>query len=178
MSSSPWRIIRLLTILGVGAVRVAASVIALPTDPPNLSGTYEDAGTIMSIPEGQKPPAVVSLHALLSLEFNPGLARLLQERTREVRVQHEGETLAVEFVDADGEKTWAPVWTRDTGCTLRERRLMLRLKSGKSGQDEYVLVFENITTHRLLQVQLQRLKPTPFGPTFQPMGTFLFHRLD
>lgn len=178
MSSSLWRIIRLLTAFGVGAVQAVASVVALPPDPPNLSGLYEDAGTIVSVPEGQEPPAVISLHALLSLEFNPGLARLLQERTREVRVQHEGETLSVEFVDANGEKIWAPVWTRESGCTLRERRLQLRIKPGKFGNDEYVLIFENITTHRLLQVHLQRLKPTFFGPVFQPMGTFLFHRLD
>ena len=178
MSLSAWRIIRLLVVLGVVATRSVASVVALPPEPPNLSGVYEDAGTIVSIPEGAEPLAVVSLHALLSLEFNPGMARLLQERTREVRVQHEGETLAVEFLDKDGEKIWAPVWTRENGLTLRERRLQLRLKPGKFGNDEYVLVFENITTHRLLQVHVQRLKPTFFGPVFQPMGTFLFHRLD
>jgi hypothetical protein len=178
MNSSLWRILRLLTVLGFGATQAPASVVALPPDPPNLSGVYEDAGTIVSVPDGQEPLAVVSLHALLSLEFNPGLARLLHERTREVRVQHEGTTLAVEFIDADGEKIWAPVWTRESGLTLRDQRLMLRLKPGKFGDDEYVLVFENITTHRLLQVHLQRLKPTFLGPVFQPMGTFLFHRLD
>ncbi len=178
MRASLRLIFRLLAVMAVGAAHLTASVVALPPDPPNLSGIYEDAGTIVSIPEGQEPLAVISLHALLSLEFNPGLARLLQERTREVRVQHEGETLSVEFVDADGEKIWAPVWTRESGVTLRDRRLQLRLKPGKFGNDEYVLVFENITAHRLLQVHLQRMKPTFFGPVFQPMGTFLFHRLD
>jgi hypothetical protein len=41
-----------------------------------------------------------------------------------------------------------------------------------------VLVLENVTTHRLLQVNVQKLKPTFFGPVFQSMGTFLFPRLD
>ncbi len=178
MNSSLWRILWLLAALAAGTIRVAGSTVAMPTDPPDLSGTYDDAGTIVKIAEGEETPQTVSLHALLSLEFNPGLARLLQQRTREVRVKHEGDTFAVDFVDADGESIWAPVWNRETGSYLRERRLHLRLKPGKFGNDEYVLVFENVTTHRLLQVQLQRVKPTFFGPVLQPVGTFLFHRLD
>jgi|GEM_PF-1231158 len=166
-----------LTLIAATA-RPQSSAVPMPADVPDLSGVYDDAGTIVKIAEGEEPPAVISLHALLSLEFNAGLARLLQDRTREVRVKHEGDTFAVDFVDADGETIWAPVWNRSTGGVLRDRRLHLHLKPGKFGNDEYLLVFENVTAHRLLQVQVQRVKATFFGPVYQPYGTFLFHRLE
>lgn len=178
MSFLPKLLVGMLLTLAAVTARADTPPVALPADPPDLSGTYDDAGTIVKIADGEQPPEVVSLHAMLSLEFNAGLARLLQDRTREVRIKQEGDTLAVDFVDADGETIWAPVWNRATGCVLRERRLQLHLKPGKFGNDEYVLVFENVTTHRLLQVQVQRVKPTFFGPVAQPVGTFLFHRLD
>lgn len=162
----------------LGAIRLTAAQVALPLDPPNLSGVYDDAGTAASIPAGQPTPAVISLHALLSLEFNPGMARLLQERTREIRITHDERTLSVEFLDREGEKIWNPVWTRENGYSLRDRRVQLHIKPGKFGNDEYVIVLENVTPHRLLQLHLQKLKPTFFGPVFQPMGTFLFPRLD
>ncbi|MDQ5978388.1 MAG: hypothetical protein QG602_1362 [Verrucomicrobiota bacterium] len=161
-----------------GAFRLSAAQVALPLEAPNLTGVYDDAGTAASIPEGQPTPDVISLHALLSLEFNPGMARLLQERTREIRITHDEKALSVEFLDRDGEKIWNPVWTRESGYSVRDRRVQLRIKPGKFGNDEYIIVLENVTTHRLLQVHIQKLKPTFFGPVFQPMGTFLFPRLD
>ncbi len=164
--------------LCLGALRLPAAEVALPTAPPDLTGVYDDAGTAASIPEGQPTPAVISLHALLSLEFNPGMARLLQERTREIRITHDEKALSVEFLDRDGEKIWNPVWTRESGYSVRDKRVQLHLKPGKFGTDEYVIVRQNVTTHRLLQVHVQKLKPTFFGPVFQPVGTFLFPRLD
>lgn len=142
-----------------------------------LSGSYDDTGIVVTAAPDQ-PPGVASLHAMLSLEFVPGLARLLHDQTGLVRLAHEGALLRVEVVNHDDEIIWRSSWKQGEGYALRDGRVYLHLKPGRFGSDEYVLIFSTVTEHRLLQLEVKRLKPTFFGPVYQPMGTYLFHRAE
>lgn len=143
-----------------------------------LTGTYEDSGTAITFAPGQSAQDVVSLHALLSLEFVPGLARMLHDRTSRVKVTHHAGSLDIEVLNRDDEVDWRASWKQGKDYALRGDRLVLHFRPGRFGQDEYVFLLDTITTHRLLQLEVQRLKPTFFGPVAQPMGTYLFHRAE
>jgi hypothetical protein len=162
------------TILVLLACAMPAAGAAAPRDL-DLSGSYDDAGTVVIAAPEQSP--VVSLHAMLSMEFMPGLARLLQDRTKEVRLTHEGELLQVDVVDHDDETIWRGAWKQGEGFAVRDGRVYLHFKPGRFGNDEFIVILSTVTEHRLLQLEMQRLKPTFFGPVFQPMGTYLFHRM-
>jgi hypothetical protein len=157
---------------------VFAAAITGQTRELELTGAYEDSGTTITAAPGQSPQDVVSLHALLSAEFVPGLARMLHERTSLVKMTHTVGSLEIEVLNRDDEVDWRASWKQGTDYALRGDRLMLRFRPGRFGQDEFLLLLETITAHRLLQVEVQRLKPTFFGPVAQPMGTYLFHRAE
>jgi hypothetical protein len=94
-----------------------------------------------------------------------------------VRLYHEAGALRVEVVGRDDEIIWRAHWKQGEGFALRDGRAILHFKPGRFGKDEYVIILSTVTEHRLLQLDMQRMKPTFFGPVFQPMGTYLFHRL-
>jgi hypothetical protein len=161
--------------LGLATLALAPAALARDLE---LTGAYEDAGTIITAAPGQSERDVISLHAMLSLEFVPGLARLLHDQTGLVRLTHEGSALRVEVVGRDEEIIWRANWKQGEGFAVRDNRVYLHFKPGRFGNDEYILILSTLTNHRLLQLEVQRLKPTFFGPVFQPMGTYLFHRAE
>jgi hypothetical protein len=170
MKMPPW-IVRLLMLAGLAVAVMRAAPPEL-----ELTGDYDDEGTVVTAAPDQ-PPGVVSLHALFSLEFVPGLARLLHDQTGAVKLHHEGSVLRAEVINREGEAIWRATWKQGEGFAVRDGRAILHFKPGRFGNDEFVLILSTITTHRLLQVEVQRLKPTFFGPVFQPVGTYLFHRM-
>lgn len=167
------RIIRLPTLLSF----LPALTLAAPLFELELTGNYDDAGTLVTAAPDQAP-GVVSLHAMLSLEFVPGLARQLQDQTDQVRLVHEGAEIRVEVVGRDEETLWRATWKQGQHYALRDGRVYLHLKPGRFGNDEFMLVLSSVTEHRLLQLEVKRMKPTFFGPVYQPMGTYLFHRVE
>ncbi len=170
MKAFPWQLRGLFILVFLGWSTISRAEREL-----HLTGSYEDAGTIVTAAPDQS--TVVSLHAMLSLEFVPGLARILHDRTAEVRLFHEVGALRVEVVDRDDEVIWRATWKQGEGFSLRDGRAVLHFKPGRFGNDEYVVVLSTVTEHRLLQLEMRRMKPTFFGPVFEPMGTYLFHRL-
>jgi hypothetical protein len=143
---------------------------------PDLTGVYDDEGTVVSTATG-RPADGGSLHALLSLEFVPALARILHDQTAQVRIKHSRTSLEIEVIDRDGKVSWQGAWKQGEDYGLREGRVVLHFKPGKFGRDEFLLMFRNVTTHRLLELEVQRLTPTLLGPTVHPIGTYLFPRL-
>lgn len=157
----------------MAAVAVAASAAAKE---PDIAGTFADDGTtIVKVEHG--PAGAVSLRALFALEFDPRAARLLHERTAEIRIVEGPVSLTVLALDAEGAVAWQRDWRLGDGYARNDGRVMLRLRSDRHGRDEFVLNLEAVTEHRLLQVELQRLTPTLLGPMLAPLGTWVFPRL-
>lgn len=160
------------------AAALSTALRAAPVAPqhfPELTGVFEDVGTIAVAPPGE-PPKVVSLHALLAAQFNPELARLLQVDTGEVRLKHTEGLFEAEITNRDGEVAWRMAWRRGEGYGLRDGRVVLRHKAARESEPDYLLLLDTVTAYKLLQVEVQRLKPTVLGPQAEPMGTYLFHR--
>jgi hypothetical protein len=143
---------------------------------PDLTGIYDDEATVITTSIG-RPADGASLHALLSLEFVPALARILHDQTGQVRIKHSRASLEIEVLDREGKVSWLSVWRQGEDYALREGRVILHLRPGKFGRDEFLLMFRNVTNHRLLELEVQRLTPTLLGPTVHPIGTYLFPRL-
>ncbi len=149
--------------------------LVTPAREPEITGTYADDGTIAVAPPGDEPK-VVSLHALLIAEFNPGLAKVLHEQTGSVRLTHTAGLLRAEILNRDGEVAWERTWRQGDDYAVRGAQILLRFKAARENGDDFILRLETVTAYKLLQVEVQRLTPTLLGPRMQPMGTFLFHR--
>jgi len=143
---------------------------------PDLTGVYDDEGSVVTTATGNREDGA-SLHALLSLEFVPALARILHGQTAQVRFKHGVDSLLIEVIDRDDKVVWSGAWQHGDGFGIQEGRVILHFKPGKYGQDEFLLIFRNVTTHRLLELEVQRLTPTVFGPSMHPVGTYVFPRL-
>lgn len=160
-------------------VLLAAAVLTVSSaaaeSRPDVSGVYSDEGTTV-VGNSSLFSGVVSLHALLRLEFDSRLAALRNEETAEVRVTHEGTTLDFEIVDRDGEVTWKTRWKVGEGMSQDGRVLILRMRAERSATEEFFVLLEP-AQDGLLQVKVQRMKATILGPVVEATGTYLFGRL-
>ncbi|MFZ5494811.1 MAG: hypothetical protein ACOZE5_05670 [Verrucomicrobiota bacterium] len=169
----------LLRLLGPAwlAPGVLSAALVAPHREPEITGAYEDEGAIAVAPPGEPPP-VVSLHALLTVQFIPGVARLLHEQTGEVRLTHTAGRLRAEITNRDGEVAWERIWRQGEDYGVQGARVVLRFKGVRPHDDDFLLLLETVTAYKLLQVEVQRLTPTLLGPRARPMGTYLFHRTE
>jgi hypothetical protein len=150
---------------------------AASTSRTDVSGAYDDEGTIAEPPPGE-PPRVISLHALLTLQFIPGVVQLLHDQTGEVRLTLTPGRFHMAITNRDGEVAWERTWREGDDFGLQEGRIVLRYRAAREGEDDYFLRLESVTAYKLLQVEVQRHTPSILGPKIQPLGTYLFHRAE
>lgn len=154
-----------------------ALVAAAATPAAEVGGVYDDEGTIVVAPPGDPPP-VVSLHALLTLQFIPGVVQMLHDQTGEVRLTHTTGRFHMAITNREGEVAWERTWREGDDFGLQEGRVVLRFKAAREGDDDYFLSLETVTAYKLLQVEVQRHTPSLLGPRIQSLGTYLFHRAE
>ena len=164
-------------LLGQGGATLATAALVTPARAPEITGVYDDEGTV-ALP----PPAGVqvfpSLHAFLSGEFSPGMAKLVHEKTRQLRLTHANGRLEAEATDHDGEAIWNFEWKSGDTFGVRGERVVVLFRGAKVNDDQYRLLIETVSTYKLLQIEVQRLRPSTFGLQVQPMGTYLFSRAE
>lgn len=142
-----------------------------------INGAYDDAGTIVVAPPGEPPP-VVSLHALLTLQFIPGIVQMLHDQTGEVRLTHTAGQLRLVITNREGDAILERVWREGDDYGLRDGRVLLHFRGARQGDADHVLLLETVTAYKLLQVEVQRHTSTLLGPRIQSLGTYLFHRAE
>jgi hypothetical protein len=135
-----------------------------------LSGEYADDGVVLSGAAEQFPHGV-SLHALLNLEFDPGLARQLHEQTSRISVRQENGVLEIKIHDHDGDVSKQGRWRKEPSPG---DRIFLRFHTPT---EDYFLQLEPVSHGQLLQVSVQRSTVTFLGPAFTDVGVFLFPRI-
>jgi hypothetical protein len=150
---------------------------AAPARATEVGGVYDDEGTIVVAPPGEPPP-VVSLHALLTLQFIPGVVQLLHDQTGEVRLAHTPGRFHMAITNREGEVAWERTWREGDDFGVQGKTIVLRFKAAREGDDDYFLHLESVTAYKLLQVEVQRHSPSLLGPRIQSLGTFLFHRAE
>jgi hypothetical protein len=138
-----------------------------------ISGRYSDKGT--RIPsENEKDTAEVSLHGLLSLEFDPAIAALNFQETSTVEIRQSDDVFEVRIFDKEGKVRWNGQWKKGVEYTPEGNRAALRLRAA-DGKEPVALVFEPID-NRMLQVEASRITSGPLGPGTQKIGVYLFAR--
>lgn len=169
----PPRIFRILLALCLGTVLLRGA----PDGESTITGVYDDEGMIAVPPPGDPPP-VVSLHALLTLQFIPGIISLLHDETGEVRLTHTAGQLKMEITNREGEVAWTRTWRAGDDYDVRAGRVVLRFKAVRDGGVDHLLLLDTVTAHKLLQIEVQRHTPTVLGPKIESLGTYLFSRRE
>ncbi len=153
----------------------AAPAAAIKLETLDLSGDFDDGGTVVTA--GENPASETpSLGAILQLAFDPKAASTIHEQTALVRLKQTGDALAVETIDADGQVIWRAKWLEGEEYSRTEHSVTLRFRSPRSPSDEVLLVLEPAAGNRLLQVSVQLREATLFGPRVTSKGVFLFGR--
>lgn len=141
----------------------------------NLSGEYEDKGT--AVPgKADTGPQEVSLHALLSLEFDPAAGVGIRADSSYVEITQEQSTLTFRVFDRDGTATWRSRSPFRIGVTIEGPHLLVRMSDPRFGDDSFDFILQPVADNRLLQVRVVRHQATPFGPVARDVGTYLFPR--
>lgn len=163
--------------LGLSLVAGAAAALVQLPQGPEINGAYDDDGTVaVPPPEGVK--IFPSLHAFLSGEFSPGMARLVHEKTGQVRLKHGDGHLEAEVTNHDGEVAWNIEWKSGDTYGVQKDRVIILFKGATANDDQYRLLLDTVSTYKLLQVEVQRLTPSTFGLQVKPLGTYLFPRAE
>lgn len=158
----------LLMAILVGCVAVAVGKAA------DLSGTYVDTGTRIASSISGSLAEEPSLYALLRFEFEPDMVRVLRERTATVKIAHSRHVIEVAAFDADGLEIWSALWAEGETFSEQEKRVVVRSPAGRFGDDKIILILERLAEHEFLQVSVQRIVPTMFGPAARKVDTLLF----
>ncbi len=141
----------------------------------NLSAEYEDKGT--AVPGKADPaPQEVSLHALLSLEFDPAAGLAIRADSSHVEITQDQSTLTFRVFDRDGTATWRSRSPFRIGVTIEGPHVLVRMSDPRFGDDAFDLILQPVADNRLLQVRVVRHQATPFGPVARDVGTYLFAR--
>jgi len=147
----------------------------------DISGYYADKGTIVRAGQiADDAPEVMSLHALLNLEFDPALAGVLFAETTRVDLVQAGRVLESRIHSPDGVLRWQGEYWFDDGrspdAMSSHSRVILTLRKANA-RDSHLLIFELVGEDKSLLVTALRISSTIIGPSAQPVGTYLFSRL-
>ena len=141
----------------------------------DISGTFEDKGVAVSS-ESMDSPTVVSLQALLNLEFNAQLGVATYANATEVQIDPGRSNLDLKILGAEGTLLGDVSWSIENYQATEGGGVMVRIRSPRSADDSYVLLLETINEGQLLQAKVMQVEATTFGPKYQELGTYFFPR--
>jgi hypothetical protein len=151
--------------LALSAVRAA---------PVSVAGVYEGEGTVvMAQPEYS---GMVSLRALLALDFAHDLALRTYGTHLKVEIVQEERRLKIHTKDAKGRHEWTGEWTRNGGFQATEAGVKFLIRSKRQGGDVFMFTLAPAADGAAMTVQIQRIEHTVTGPLGHDIGTFLFLR--
>ena len=152
-----------------------SGVLAVTAHAVDVSGTYENVGTVV----GERPAALaepVNFRGLLTLEFDRPLANArFADVTRIVLTQTDS-AFKVSCRDADGNEVWTGRWQRDLGYDFDAKQVKLLFSSKEKKDDGYLFQLSPAGDGNVLIVEITEIHAGPFGPTGKPAGLFAFER--
>lgn len=157
---------RSLTILGFlafwgGSVAAAA----------NISGTYSDKGSALS-----GSSSAVSLHALLSLEFQPEVGLADHANTEGVVILDEDGWLEIKTYTGSGTEISRTRWGPHNGFGHKDGKAVFRIE--KSRNELYSFLLSSAADGAALEVAVYKVTPSALGPGAHPVGTYFFVKAD
>ncbi|MCF3650414.1 hypothetical protein [Synoicihabitans lomoniglobus] len=151
-----------------------AATTALTSSAVDISGTYDDKGTQVR----GSTPITASFHGLLAQEFDPELATLKFAGTARVQLLDHDGTLVVKIYSETNEQLWSSRWSAREGYSHEGELAVVRMKLGEAQDKRWVLVMQPVENGKLLEVKAYRVLPSYIGPRGEPVGTYLFNKLD
>ena len=143
----------------------------------DVAGTYENAGSLIAL-DTKEAPSTISFQGLLELNFDYALTRALHSETNRVTISHTATHLTIECRDSDDKVTWSRRWEKGVGYTVEDNRVDVKFQAARLKYDSYLFSLQPVAMRDLLLVEVKRVNATPLGPSVQPVGSFLFGRLD
>ena len=154
-----------------------ASLLAIATArAEDLSGVYENTGSLVSSAT-DPTEGTVSFQGLLGLDFDYALTRALHAETNRVTLRQTETHFTIECRNTDDQVTWSGQWQKGVGYTVDGDHVELVFRAPRFKDDGFIFSLRRVPQRDLLFVEVQRLNATSFGPSAQPVGSFLFGRL-
>lgn len=154
------------------ALAFAPALPVLSASEPGLPGDYDDQGEIVS-GRVEDVGGVVSLRALLALDFSAAGAHLLHARRSVIHLEQTPDIVEITARDTEGETAVLGRWHRGGGYVPGEARAQLSLRDNGT---TYVFTFEPTKDGALLRLTARREKKSVFGPAYEDIGVFVFAR--
>ena len=160
--------------LAVGLpISLGAATVELNAN--GISGDYDDEGTLVEA-SSDADAFAPSFAALLRLDFDARMAAIRDAETSRINVQHGGGMLVIRIYDTDDEVIWTGRWREGTNYVQHGNAILLRIQRPASETEQILLTFEPVAENRLLQLTVQRVQPTVFGPGVVKRNVYLFAR--
>ncbi|GAB1489152.1 hypothetical protein MASR2M8_16040 [Opitutaceae bacterium] len=153
---------------------LAATTIASATD---ISGVYDDKGIVMTSSQPEQVEQEVSLHALLSLEFDPEAGRVMYEDTHRVDLVQASDEILIRAHKEKNRVSWRTeyLYEAEKGSIHGPRVIVNTRKPGE--REVYTYMFELLENKDHLLVTVYRVSATIVGPSGTPIGSYLFTRM-
>ncbi len=157
-----------------GCVWLAATALASATD---ISGVYDDKGVVMTSSEPAQVEQEISLHALLSLEFDPEAGRIMYEETNRVDLVQASDEILIRAHKEKSRVSWRTeyLYEAEKGSIHGPRVIVNTRKPGE--REVYTFIFELLENKDHLLVTVYRVSATIVGPSGKPIGSYLFTRM-
>lgn len=149
-------------------------VLAATASAVDVSGTYENAGSMIGATPGAD---ATSLQGLLSLNFDHELTRAIHFKTIRVEIKQTDSQFGIVCKDDDGKEVWSGYWQRNVGYDWDSEKVSLLFRTPRYKQDGFLFKVSLAGDRRMLLVEVLRVNATYFGQMGQPLGTFIFDRL-
>ena len=156
----------------IGIIIAGATLIGR-ADALDISGTYDDKGSIIGS-NGVGSGESVSLHGLLSLEFDPVMAEANFGDTSHVVLVDKDGKIDIEIFDDNGTMIWGTVWGVHDGYSHEGDVAVIRISNGSANGDRTSLVMKTFNDGAYLEVKAYAVKYSAVGPHSEPIGSYIF----
>ncbi len=158
----------------LGCVWLLATLAASASD---VSGVYHDKGSVISNEKPELAGAEVSLHALLSQEFDPETGRILYAETERLDLIQTSDDLTFRAHKEKTRVSWSVEYLYEAvKGSVHGPRVIVNLRKPEE-RDVYTYVFELLENKDHLLITVYRVTATIVGPSGKPIGSYLFERM-
>ena len=158
----------------LGCMWLLATLTLSATD---VSGVFDDKGSVISAEKPELAGAEVSLHALLSQEFDPETGRILYAETERLDIIQTSDDLTFRAHKETTRVNWSVEYLYEAAKgSVHGPRVIVNLRKPEE-RDVYTYVFELLENTDHLLITVYRVTATIVGPSGKPIGSYLFTRI-
>jgi hypothetical protein len=150
------------------------ALLAVAARAVDVSGTYENAGSMIGAPPGA---GATSLQGLLGLNFDHELTRAIHSETSRVEIRQTDSQFGIVCRKDDGTVAWSGYWQRNVGYDWDRDKVSLLFRAPRFKEDGFLFKVSLVGDRRMLLVDVIRVNTTYFGPMGESLGTFIFDRV-